>query len=224
VWFDDVDVEELEGRTASSSTDVGKKKKSLVTGHITEPTKEIAIDCEMVGTGVTGGSSVLARCSIVNSHGHVLLDKYGRPKERVTDFRTSVSGIRPKNLREAERFEDIQKDVAALLTGRILIGHAVHHDLKVLMLSHPHSDIRDTSKYKLFRQLSRVRLYRGRLVCCHKVLHLYQTTILLRGAKQSICHLLVRYRVLCQGFVLLHIYIRMYSETCLKEHQSKETL
>ena len=36
VWFDDVDVEELEGRTASSSTDVGKKKKSLVTGHITE--------------------------------------------------------------------------------------------------------------------------------------------------------------------------------------------
>jgi RNA exonuclease 4 len=155
VWFDDVDVEELEGRTASSSTDVGKKKKSLVTGHITEPTKEIAIDCEMVGTGVTGGSSVLARCSIVNSHGHVLLDKYGRPKERVTDFRTSVSGIRPKNLREAERFEDIQKDVAALLTGRILIGHAVHHDLKVLMLSHPHSDIRDTSKYKLFRQLSR---------------------------------------------------------------------
>ena len=40
------------------------------------------------------------RCSIVNSHGHVLLDKYGRPKERVTDFRTSVSGIRPKNLRE----------------------------------------------------------------------------------------------------------------------------
>ena len=31
----------------------------------------------------------------------------------------------------AEKFEDVQKDVASLLEGRILVGHAVHNDLKV---------------------------------------------------------------------------------------------
>ena len=83
--------------------------------------------------------------------------------------------------------------------------------IQVLMLSHPHRDIRDTSKYKPFRQLSRVRLYRGRLVCCLKVSHLYQTTIiLLRGAKQLLCHFLVRYCVLCQGFVLLRTYVHAH--------------
>lgn len=31
----------------------------------------------------------------------------------------------------AEKFEDVQKEVASLLQGRILVGHAVHNDLKV---------------------------------------------------------------------------------------------
>ena len=29
----------------------------------------------------------------------------------------------------------VQKEVSDLLTGRILVGHAVHHDLKVGILS-----------------------------------------------------------------------------------------
>lgn len=32
------------------------------------------------------------RVCIVNSAGNVLLDRYVRPKEKVTDFRTKVSG------------------------------------------------------------------------------------------------------------------------------------
>lgn len=47
------------------------------------------------------GSSAQALCScgysrvcIVNNHGAVLMDKFARPKERVTDFRTRYSGIR----------------------------------------------------------------------------------------------------------------------------------
>ena len=34
------------------------------------------------------------RVCIVNNHGAVLMDKFARPKERVTDFRTRFSGIR----------------------------------------------------------------------------------------------------------------------------------
>ena len=40
-------------------------------------TKQVAMDCEMVGVGRDGIDSELARCSIVNRHGNVLLDTYG---------------------------------------------------------------------------------------------------------------------------------------------------
>ena len=61
----------------------------------------LAIDCEMVGTGQGGVRSVLARCSIVNQHGVVVYDKYVKTDEPVTDYRTSVSGIRAEHLKNA---------------------------------------------------------------------------------------------------------------------------
>eukprot|EP00898_Chlorokybus_atmophyticus_P001737 jgi/Chlat1/2564/Chrsp175S00148 len=114
-------------------------------------TKVVAIDCEMVGVGVDGVRSILAR---VNAHGNVLYDKHVKPLESVTDFRTAVSGIKAKHLNRfsgAKDFFAVQKEVADLLTGRILIGHALANDLKVLMISHPKKDIRDTAKYKPLR-------------------------------------------------------------------------
>ena len=39
------------------------------------------------------------------------------------------------NFSLAKPFEDVQKAVNELLDGRILIGHAVHNDLKVLIMS-----------------------------------------------------------------------------------------
>lgn len=38
-----------------------------------------------------------------------------------------------------------------MLKGRILVGHALHNDLKVLFLDHPKKRIRDTQKYKPFK-------------------------------------------------------------------------
>lgn len=69
---------------------------------------------------------------MVNNDGAVLLDQYVRPAEKVTDYRTFVSGIEPAHLIEgALGLAEAQKQVAHILTGRILIGHAVHHDLQV---------------------------------------------------------------------------------------------
>src|SRR5579871_6511804 len=59
------------------------------------PGRYVAIDCEMVGTGPEGTEDMLARVSIVNFFGQVLLDAYVRPSGRVTDWRTKFSGIRP---------------------------------------------------------------------------------------------------------------------------------
>ncbi|XP_025118198.2 RNA exonuclease 4 isoform X2 [Bubalus bubalis] len=50
-----------------------------------------------------------------------------------------------------EEFEVVQREVAELLKGRILVGHALHNDLKALFLGHPKKKIRDTQKYKPFR-------------------------------------------------------------------------
>ena len=52
----------------------------------------------MVGVGIDGEESSLARVSIVNYHGVVLLDEVVRQRERVVDFRTEWSGIRPADM------------------------------------------------------------------------------------------------------------------------------
>lgn len=53
----------------------------------------------MVGVGLDGGEeSSLARVSLVNYHGVVMLDAFVRQKERVVDYRTRWSGIRPSDM------------------------------------------------------------------------------------------------------------------------------
>lgn len=131
----------------NKNNDVKNKENKALTKHV-------AMDCEMVGVG-DGTESMLARVSIVNRHGNCVYDKYVKPREKVVDYRTAVSGIRPEHLRDGEDFNIVQKEVADILKGRILIGHALKHDLSVLYLSHPRKYWRDTSRYKPFRQLSK---------------------------------------------------------------------
>ena len=94
-------------------------------------TKALALDCEMVGVGPKGEESIAARVSIVNQYGKCVYDKYIKPTEPVSDYRTVVSGIQPENLKQGEEFEVVKK-VAEVLKCRILVGHALHTDLKVL--------------------------------------------------------------------------------------------
>lgn len=71
-------------------------------GH-RRPGKYLAIDCEMVGVGPQGLESSLARVSIVNYHGAVVLDTFVKQKEKVVDYRTWVSGVTPEDLAGGER-------------------------------------------------------------------------------------------------------------------------
>lgn len=48
----------------------------------------------MVGVGEKGRESMLARVSLVNQHGACIYDEFVKPREKVTDYRTFVSGIR----------------------------------------------------------------------------------------------------------------------------------
>lgn len=114
--------------------------------------KYIAIDCEMVGVGPGGHESALARVSVVDFHGRQVYDSYVKPKEKVTNWRTAVSGISQKEMRFARDFEEVQADVDKLFNGCILVGHDLKHDLNALILSHPGKDIRDTAKFPGFKQ------------------------------------------------------------------------
>lgn len=115
------------------------------------PGKFIALDCEFVGVGPNGARSILARVSIVNYYGHVLMDEYVKPIERVTDWRTWVSGVTPAKVANGILFPEAQERVKRLLNGRVLIGHALVNDLAVLGLDHPRGDIRDTQKPQYFK-------------------------------------------------------------------------
>ncbi|CAI4713790.1 BGP_1a_G0048210.mRNA.1.CDS.1 [Saccharomyces cerevisiae] len=115
--------------------------------------KYIAMDCEFVGVGPEGKESALARISIVNYFGHVVFDEFVKPREKVVEWRTWVSGIKPEHMKNAITFKEAQKKTADILEGRILVGHALKHDLEALMLSHPKSLLRDTSRHLPFRKL-----------------------------------------------------------------------
>lgn len=128
---------------------------SNLSDHKKQPGKYLAIDCEFVGVGPQGTESVLARVSIVNFHGYTIYDKFVKPTEKVTDWRTWVSGVTPAHMKDAISFKTAQKEVSDLFEGKILVGHAIQHDLDALYLSHPKSMIRDTSKHPPFRKLAK---------------------------------------------------------------------
>ncbi|CAO4366274.1 unnamed protein product [Caenorhabditis nigoni] len=119
-----------------------------------EPTKVIAIDCEYVGAGMGGTTDILARISVVNELGKILYDKFVKPTEKVTDFRTAVSGIRPENMTKAIPFDKAQTEISKLIEGRIVVGHAVHNDFRVLKLTHTRKLTRDTAKCTILKNMA----------------------------------------------------------------------
>uniref|UniRef100_A0A452VES6 RNA exonuclease 4 n=1 Tax=Ursus maritimus TaxID=29073 RepID=A0A452VES6_URSMA len=141
IWFDDVDPADIEAA-------LGPEAARIVRKQLGQSASTITLVKEQAFGGLT---RALARVSIVNQYGKCVYDKYVKPTQPVTDYRTAVSGIRPENLKQGEKLEVVQKEVADMLKGRVLVGHALHNDLKVLFLDHPKKKIRDTQKYKPFK-------------------------------------------------------------------------
>lgn len=66
--------------------------------YLGRPGKFLALDCEMVGIGIDGSESSLARVSLVNFYGAIQLDEFVRQRERVVDYRTQFSGVRETDM------------------------------------------------------------------------------------------------------------------------------
>jgi RNA exonuclease 4 len=159
IWFEGVNdalIEQSRKRPLDGATSVqpDTKRRLVRPNSYTGITPIVGLDCEMVGVGPGGMDNMLARVSIVNRFGNCIYDKYVKPTEKVVDYRTQFSGIRPKDLENAEDPIKVQKEVSEILNKKILVGHALSNDLKVLYMSHNRHLIRDTSTYKPFVDLS----------------------------------------------------------------------
>lgn len=107
----------------SIGNDPVKLDESMLTGRL-------ALDCEMVGVGFSK-KSALARVVIVNFDEVVVYSCFVKPTQRVTDYRTEVSGIRPEHMVHALPLKQVLSEVSRMCRSRVLIGHALNNDLKV---------------------------------------------------------------------------------------------
>ncbi|KAF8168286.1 hypothetical protein B0H34DRAFT_54432 [Crassisporium funariophilum] len=96
---------------------------------------------------------MVARVSLVDYRGRVLLDTYVHPTHPIEDYRTPETGLNYLHLYSAPLFVGIQQRVAALIRNKILVGHRIWDFLSVLGLSHPALNTRDLA---LFRPLRRM--------------------------------------------------------------------
>ncbi|NXH18088.1 AEN nuclease, partial [Bucco capensis] len=130
----------------------GSSKGVWTSSSVLRPSKYVAIDCEMVGTGPQGRLSELARCSVVNYEGDVIYDKYIQPELPIVDYRTRWSGITKKHMKRAIPFKAAQAEILKILKDKIVVGHAIHNDFQALKYFHPKDRTRDTSHSPLLKQ------------------------------------------------------------------------
>jgi RNA exonuclease 4 len=137
-----------------------KTKQQLVveTLSVEEQAQYVALDCEMVGVGMYGQASAVARVTLVGWNGEVIMDELIKPEQPVTDYRTFVSGITEQDLfgehaTNIINLAECQAMVRSQIEGKILIGHALKNDLCALGVRHPWQMTRDTAKYEPFMQV-----------------------------------------------------------------------
>uniref|UniRef100_A0A8C9LIY8 Exonuclease domain-containing protein n=1 Tax=Piliocolobus tephrosceles TaxID=591936 RepID=A0A8C9LIY8_9PRIM len=105
----------------------------------------VAIDSEMVDTRPNGHVSSLAQCGIASYNGDVLYDKYILPHCHIVDYWTRWNGIHKQHMVNATPFKIAPGQILKILTGKIVVGHAIHNDFKALQYFHPKSLTHDTT-------------------------------------------------------------------------------
>ena len=125
----------------ASQVDSGE---ALQTNRPSQPHRDLSqglriysIDCEMVLT--TDDNYSLARISIVDWDGKIVLDSYILPSLPIKDYFTQYSGITPSHLQEVTTtLADMQSQLLQLLTPTtVLLGHSLNSDLAAMKLTHP---------------------------------------------------------------------------------------
>ncbi|KAI0932515.1 hypothetical protein AcW2_001121 [Taiwanofungus camphoratus] len=119
--------------------------------------KYVAVAAQVVYYGIISRLPMVARVTMSDYRGAVILDTFVRPTQPISDYRTAETGLQPVILASAPTFIDVQRQVAALIKDKILIGYSLWHFLSVMGLSHPAIDTRDVALFMAFRRSLRSR-------------------------------------------------------------------
>lgn len=132
--FKEEDWKMLHRREAFLSTDTVLQSQSEQSNQ--EKHDILAFDCELIFT--TAGMS-LARITVLEESGKVVLDRFVRPKSAVLDYNTRFSGIRASDI-PAEgtgSLEAARNALGSLMKpNTVLIGHGLENDLRAIRLIH----------------------------------------------------------------------------------------
>ncbi|KAH7104107.1 ribonuclease H-like domain-containing protein [Auriculariales sp. MPI-PUGE-AT-0066] len=115
------------------------------------PSDYVSLCTQHVGIGEGGRTPMVARVSICDFKGDVMIDTFIRPTHEVVDYRTQLTGLESRHLVDAIPFSVAQERVAGLLHGKIVIGHQLWFDFAVLNISHLAIDTRDVALFMPFR-------------------------------------------------------------------------
>ena len=113
--------------------EIDAKQQAQVAGL---PARLVAVDCEMV---MTAAGSELARLTLVNAEGDVMLDVYVMPELPVIDYVTEYSGITASVLATHQSITLAQAQIAFLRivsSETIVVGHSPDADTKALRVVH----------------------------------------------------------------------------------------
>eukprot|EP00922_Rhytidocystis_sp_ex-Travisia-forbesii_P056454 GHVS01083569.1.p1 GENE.GHVS01083569.1~~GHVS01083569.1.p1 ORF type:complete len:257 (+),score=16.06 GHVS01083569.1:151-921(+) len=103
----------------------------------------VSIDCEFVRT--RAGEAVASVC-VVDEDLQTLLLSYVKPESPIIDYKTKYSGIRPEHMVDAPTLAGgIRSRISRLVRGRLIVGHDVHCDLKLLGIRYKEKLIRNTA-------------------------------------------------------------------------------
>jgi RNA exonuclease 1 len=119
-------------------TESAPRRRSENASHpVLEGYKVYALDCEMVLT--TDDRYSLARISITDWDGKLIMDKLVVPDLPIKNYFTQYSGITEEKLKGVTaRLKDIQKSLSELFdSSTILIGHSLESDFNALKMTHP---------------------------------------------------------------------------------------
>ncbi|KAJ7773151.1 hypothetical protein B0H16DRAFT_1304766 [Mycena metata] len=120
------------------------------------PDQIVSLSTVCVGVGTAGSTSMLACVSftrIICIEGEPLLDVFVRPTMQVTDYRAAITGLQDRHLfsKDAVSFDQLQRRVADMLGGKIVVGHRLWQDLSVTGVPHPAASTRDVALYRPFQ-------------------------------------------------------------------------
>ncbi|KAI0670151.1 hypothetical protein C8Q78DRAFT_1080044 [Trametes maxima] len=116
------------------------------------PERYVAAQAQIVYYGVVSRLPMVARVTLTDYRGNVLLDTCVRPTQPVCDYRTAETGLQAHHLADAPVFIDVQRQVASIINNKILVGYALWEFLSVMGLAHPAINTRDTALFMSFRR------------------------------------------------------------------------